>query len=94
MSKQAVEQLLEAASKNTALQQKLEAAGGFADATKIGADNGYSFTEDEAKEVLHERGIALGDGAEGELSEQALEAVAGGTIFDNWRLRLRPYGAW
>jgi predicted ribosomally synthesized peptide with nif11-like leader len=87
MSKEAVEQLLEAASKNTALQQKLEAAPGFPEAVKIGADNGYSFTEEDAKIVLQERGILTEDGAEGELSEQALEAVAGG-VFDNWRIRI------
>jgi predicted ribosomally synthesized peptide with nif11-like leader len=87
MSKQAVEQLLDAAAKDTALQQKLETAGGFAAAIKLGADNGYSFTEDEAKEVLQERGILTEDGAEGELSEEALEAVAGGHTL-NIRIRL------
>jgi predicted ribosomally synthesized peptide with nif11-like leader len=87
MSKQAVEQLLDAAAKDTALQQQLEAAGGFAAAIKLGADNGYSFTENEAKDVLQERGIALNDGADGELSEQALESVAGG-LFDGWRIRI------
>jgi hypothetical protein len=87
MSKQAVEQLLDAAAQNTALQQTLEAAGGFTEAVKIGADNGYHFTEDDAKIVLKERGILTEDGAEGELSEQALEAVAGG-LFDGWRIRI------
>jgi predicted ribosomally synthesized peptide with nif11-like leader len=88
MAKEAVEQLLEAASKNTALQQKLEAAAGFPEAVKIGADNGYSFTEEDVKIVLSERGLLPQEGAEGELSEEALEAVAGGSVpMNNWRLR-------
>jgi predicted ribosomally synthesized peptide with nif11-like leader len=88
MSKQAVEQMMAAAANDVALQQKLEAAGGFPAAVKIGAENGYDFTEAEAKAVLAEHGILSEPGAEGELSDQALEAVAGGW-FDNWRIRIR-----
>jgi predicted ribosomally synthesized peptide with nif11-like leader len=90
MSKEAVEQMMEAAESNVALQQKLEAAGGFAAAVKIGADNGYGFTEEEAKSLFTERGMITEAGPEGELSDQALEAVAGGW-FDGNRIRV---GGW
>ena len=90
MSKEAVEQMMQAAANDIALQQKLEAAGGFAAAVKIGADNGYNFTESDAKAVLSEHGLLVEEGPEGELSDQALEAVAGGW-FDGWRVRI---GGW
>ena len=85
MSKEAIEQLFQAANEDAALQQKLESADGYAEAVKIGADNGFNFTEDEAQAFLAERGVL--EGPEGELSEEALEAVAGGW-FDNWRVRI------
>ena len=88
MSKEAIEQLFQAASSDPALQQQLESAGGYAEAVQIGAAHGYDFTEQEAEAFLTERGII--EGPEGELSEEALEAVAGGW-FDNWRVRI---GGW
>lgn len=91
MSKEAVEQMFQAAREDAALQQKLESASGYAEAVKIGADNGFSFTEEEAQAFLAERGLI--EGAEGELSEEALEAVAGG-LFDNWRINIRWGGGW
>lgn len=88
MSKEAIEQMFQAASQDVTLQQQLENAPGYAEAVKIGADHGYQFTEEEAKAFLTERGIL--EGSEGELSDNALEAVAGGW-FDNWRVRI---GGW
>jgi predicted ribosomally synthesized peptide with nif11-like leader len=78
MSKQAVEQLLEMAAKNTALQQQLDAAGGFAEVVQIGTERGYQFSEEDARVFLRERGISIDGSADGELSEEALEAIAGG----------------
>ncbi len=88
MSKQAVEQMIAVAANDVALRQKLEAAEGVASAIKIGAENGYTFTAAEAKAVLIEHGVFPETRAEGELSEQALEAVAGG-VFDNWNINIR-----
>ncbi|BAY23403.1 hypothetical protein NIES2100_31680 [Calothrix sp. NIES-2100] len=90
MSKEAIEQMFQAASTDLALQQQIESVDGYADAVKVGADHGYEFTEEEAQEFLVERGII--EGPEGELSEEALEAVAGGW-FDNWNVRVR-WGGW
>jgi hypothetical protein len=77
MSKQAVEQMIAVAANDVALRQKLEAAEGVASAIKA-----------EAKAVLIEHGVFPETRAEGELSEQALEAVAGG-VFDNWNINIR-----
>jgi predicted ribosomally synthesized peptide with nif11-like leader len=88
MSKESIEQLFQAANEDLTLQQKLENANGYAEAVQIGAENGYEFTEQEAEAFLVERGIV--GGPEGELSEEALEAVAGGW-FDNNRIRI---GGW
>lgn len=91
MSKEAVRQLFEAANQDPALQQKLENVGSSAEGVKIGAEHGYNFTEEEAQAFLAEHGVVSeGEGPEGELSEDALEAVAGGW-FDNWRIRV---GGW
>lgn len=89
MSKEAIEQLFQAASNDPTLQQQLENAAGYAEAVKIGADHGFSFTEDEAKAFFSEHGLL--EGPDGELSDSALEAVAGGW-FDNWRVNVRFRG--
>ena len=86
MSKEAVEQFMQAASQDAALQQKLEDAQGFVEVVQIGAQKGYQFTEDEVQAFLRERGIPIEESAEGELSEEALDAVAGG-LFENLRIR-------
>ena len=87
MSKESVEQLMQAAGLDAALQKKLEAAEGFAEVVEIGAEKGYQFTEQEVQAFLSERGITLAESQEGELSEEALDAVAGGW-FENLRIRL------
>jgi predicted ribosomally synthesized peptide with nif11-like leader len=81
MSKEAAEQMLRTAMSDKELQQRLEAANGFADVVQIGASIGYQFTTEELQTVMAERGIPIGD--EGELSEEALEAVAGGSWIDD-----------
>ncbi|WP_169218733.1 Nif11-like leader peptide family natural product precursor [Brasilonema sp. UFV-L1] len=87
MSKESVEQFMQAAGLDAALQKKLEAAEGFAEVVEIGAEKGYQFTEEEVQAFLSERGITLEESQEGELSEAALDAVAGGW-FENLRIRL------
>ncbi|MBE9234126.1 Nif11-like leader peptide family RiPP precursor [Cuspidothrix issatschenkoi LEGE 03284] len=89
MSKEAVEKMFQAAATNTDLQQKLESASGYAEAVTIGAENGFNFTEEDAQAVLSERGLI--EGLEGELSDEALEAVAGGWDLD---IRVRGIRGW
>jgi predicted ribosomally synthesized peptide with nif11-like leader len=78
------------------LQKKLEDAQGFVEVVQIGADNGYQFTEDEVQAFMAEHGISVGESEQGELSEEALDAVAGGSIWDgkwtdNVRISLRGW---
>lgn len=87
MSKSAIEQLFIAANDNVDLQQQLKTVNGITEAIKLGADNGYSFTEDEVKSFLTEHAMASQSGAEGELSEADLEAVAGGFL-DNLNIKI------
>lgn len=94
MSKAAIEQMLQSAGNDLALQQQLETADGFAQVVKIGAAKGYQFTEAEAQELLREHGIPIGDSGHGELSEESLEAVAGGGLgswTDNVRINIRGW---
>jgi predicted ribosomally synthesized peptide with nif11-like leader len=84
MSKESVEQLMQAAGLDPALQKKLEGAEGFAEVMRIGAEKGYQFTEEEVQAFLSERGVTFEDSAEGELSEEALETVAGGMVIQWW----------
>jgi predicted ribosomally synthesized peptide with nif11-like leader len=87
MSKSAIEQLFIAANDNVDLQQQLKTVNGITEAVKLGAENGYSFTEEEVKGFLTEHAMASQAGADGELSEADLEAVAGG-LFDNLNLKV------
>lgn len=96
MSIEAVNSLIQAAGEDTALQQKLEAAQGFADVVKIGAEKGYQFTEQEVQAFLIQSGITLEGMQGGELSEDLLDAVAGGSFWDgkwtdNVRINLRGW---
>lgn len=80
MSKEAIAQMMQSATQDQPLQQKLEGASGLAEVVKIGGEKDYQFTEDEMQAFLSEHGVPLGDSAEGELSEEGLDAVAGGCI--------------
>ncbi|WP_066424072.1 Nif11-like leader peptide family natural product precursor [Anabaena sp. 4-3] len=86
MSKEVVEQLMQAASQDVALQNKLEIAQGFAEVVKIGAERCYQFTQEDVQAFLNERGIPVEESSDGELSEEILDAVAGGW-FQNLRIR-------
>ena len=78
MSKEAFEQMFLAASEDPNLLQKLENASEYTEAVSIGAENGFNFTEEEAQAFLNEQGLM--EVEQGELSDEDLEAVAGGFI--------------
>ncbi|NEP00295.1 MAG: Nif11-like leader peptide family natural product precursor [Symploca sp. SIO2E9] len=91
MSQASVLELIKSSQENQALQQRLEAADSPETIMKIGVEKGYNFTEEELLSVMQE--IQQVAAEEGELSEDELEAVAGGgwstlvstaiTIFNN-----------
>ena len=91
MSKEAIAQMMQAAGQDESLQHQLEQAGGLAEVVKIGAEKGYQFTESEVQAFLTEHGITFEDSEEGELSEEALEAVAGGMVWPLWPPRFRGW---
>ncbi len=86
MSKEAVVAMIKAANQDPALKQRMEAADGYNKVVQIGAEKGYQFTEEELKSVAKEQGMLIEGSEDAELSEEALEAVAGG-LFDGWRVR-------
>lgn len=91
MSKEAFEAMMQAAGQDSSLQTSLEAADGYEEVVKIGATKGYEFTAQEAENALQERGLLLGNSSTDELSDEALEAVAGGIDWgwtDNVRINL------
>ncbi len=91
MSKEAIDKMMQAANQDAALRQALETAKDLAEVVEIGAENDYQFTKEELQAAVKERGGMLQEdvAAEGELSEEALEAVAGGADWtDNWRIRI------
>jgi predicted ribosomally synthesized peptide with nif11-like leader len=90
MSKEAVEQMMQAASQDESLQQRLTEAVGFEEVVQIGAEKGYQFTPEELQMTIAERGISVTDADSDELSEEALEAVAGGCI-GPWYPRFRGW---
>lgn len=59
------------------LSRQLETTNDSDGIVRLAAANGYSFTADELKSAAHETRARL-DASESELSEQDLEAVAGG----------------
>ncbi|WP_156481566.1 MULTISPECIES: Nif11-like leader peptide family natural product precursor [unclassified Anabaena] len=99
MSKESVARMIETAGEDLALQKKLEAAQGFAEVVQIGAEKGYQFTEKDVQAFMTERGINIIDIVDGqgeELSEEMLDAVAGGSFWDgkwtdNVRINLRGW---
>lgn len=78
MSKQNLEQFYTLIQSNQELQAQLGAAdnqGSFAEtAARLGQENGYSFTSEDVNAFINQKR----DGVNAELSEEDLEAVAGG----------------
>ena len=77
MSKANLEQLRQEVEQDSALQERLNQAQNneslIALVTEIGQEKGYSFTRQEVEEYLNEMNIS-----QQELSEEQLEAIAGG----------------
>jgi len=73
MSKEAVKEFYKVLQSDEALQQNVKAADSSMKVINIAAEKGYDFTELELEAFMQEA-IA----ADGELSEEALETVAGG----------------
>ena len=77
MSKANLEQLRQEVEQDSALQERLNQAQNneslIALVTEIGQEKGYSFTRQEVKEYINEMNIS-----QEELSEEQLEAIAGG----------------
>ncbi len=72
MSKQAVREFYKVLQSDKALEEKIKSADSTASVIKIAAEKGYEFTELEL-EVFMQETVAVG-----ELSEEELQAVAGG----------------
>lgn len=73
MSKEAVKDFYEILKNDNILQEQVKAANSSTDVIQIATEKGYEFNELELETVMQET-VA----ADGELSEETLEAVAGG----------------
>ena len=76
MSQASVLDFFKAVQKNKAVQKQLEVADSLSAAVKIGIDQGYNFTQDELIDFIEE--IQQVEAKDIEMSEEELEAVAGG----------------
>ena len=76
MSQASVLNFFKAVQKNKAVQKQLEVADSLSTAVKIGTEQGYNFTQDELIDFIEE--IQQVEAKEIEMSEEELEAVAGG----------------
>jgi predicted ribosomally synthesized peptide with nif11-like leader len=77
MSKQTAIEFVKASENDLVLLEKIKAADSPADVVKIAAEYGYELTEREIKAIQTGSHI---DWEDGELSEEQLEAVAGGLM--------------
>ena len=87
MSKEAVKNLIKESQSDAQLLTQLETAEGSEAVIQIAQERGYQFTEEELILVMQEQ-QELASG-ESELSEEALEAVAGGISFSCGRSTTR-----
>lgn len=72
MSIESVKGFYELLQSDETLQERIKDAGNSATVVQIASEQGYKFTEQELEKAMQESIV------EGELSEQQLEAVAGG----------------
>ena len=89
MSKANLEQLRQEVAQDPALQERLNQAQDneslIATVTELGQEKGYSFTRQEVEEYIDEMNTS-----EQEISEEQLEAIAGGaakTDILDWKCR-------
>lgn len=101
MSTENAKQMIQVVQQDEALRNQIESGASSAEAAlnltvALGKEQGLDFTADEFKRELEARGMSVGSsgqleslsgtvGAEGELSEEALEAVAGGFYYGSGR---------
>lgn len=78
MSKSSATEFIKASETDKVLLEKVKAADSPASVVKIATDYGYELTEREMQAILTGSYIAWED--DGELSEEQLEAVAGGMM--------------
>ena len=76
MSQEAVIEFIEAVEANPSLRQQLNSAESPEIAIAIAEEQGYQFTQAELLAVMQEKQLSFA--SEVELSEEQLEAVAGG----------------
>lgn len=81
MSKQQVVEFFQTASKDEALAEKLKVSTSPSSILAIAAEYGYEFTEEELVQCEREQLEAFWN-EDNELSDQQLEAVAGGAATD------------
>ena len=91
MTVEVVNQFLEKVGQDEKLQQELvkvlETQNNALGATELGAKYGYQFTADEFwQEIQHRQSESQQRQQQGDLSDQELESVAGGTLTVTLRL--------
>ncbi|MCU0537092.1 MAG: Nif11-like leader peptide family natural product precursor [Hydrococcus sp. Prado102] len=83
MSKANLEQLRQEVAQNPALQERLSQAKNheslIALVTELGQEKGYSFTRQEVEEYINEM-----NSSQQEITEEQLEAIAGGAAQKDW----------
>lgn len=82
MSKQAVREFYKVFQSDEALEERIKSTDSTANVIKIAAEKGYEFTELELEAFMQE---AVADG---ELSTEELEAVAGG-LAENQKVKIK-----
>lgn len=101
MSTENAKQMIQVVQQDEALRDQIESGASSAEAAlnltvELGKEQGLDFTAEEFRNELEARGMSVGSGgqleslsgtvgSEGELSEEALEAVAGGFYYGSGR---------
>ncbi|WP_066377815.1 MULTISPECIES: Nif11 family protein [unclassified Anabaena] len=101
MSAENAKEMINALQQNEALRNQIESSSSSAEAAfnltvELGKQQGLNFTAEEFQRELEARGLGVNTdgeleslsttvGEEGEISEEALEAVAGGFYYGNSR---------
>ncbi|MEM7552718.1 MAG: Nif11-like leader peptide family natural product precursor [Cyanobacteria bacterium P01_A01_bin.84] len=75
MSKKSVLQLIETAEKTPEILSRLQSSQGAEDILSIASELGYEFSESELLDVMQEKQLSF---PTSDLSEEQLEAIAGG----------------
>lgn len=84
MSKETVREFFKVAENDEALQEMIKAADSSMNVVQIAAEKGYEFTELELQAVM-QKTVA----EDGDLSEEELDAVAGGMLMADGGVRCK-----